>query len=442
MRKALLALLGLSVLVDLVLGSWASAFWDNYVNTWLPELRLLADAQADDVRLLGLVLGLCLLCYAAIQILAVVWIRADKEEGLTLALVFGGYLIVSSVITFLVFQGRIEFLLVDGLRGALITVFAVVLRNEPSTIRVLRLPDGRRRAVRDERRPATQRERPARRRTTPRSSESEGQRRDRTATRKPGESTREQGESRPDRTRRRRPVRRDEQASPPEAEGGRTHLRPVVTSKPVKQRERPASGTASDTEAQGRRGSFDSRATETTSDSDSARRMVNRSRTTEELLAEDVASYRRRSSSGGDNPLAVVVRGDLDAPRTPPMTGGTLRNGSDRDSGTRSSSEEEAPDTGRKRRRRRRRPRSQEGGPVEQDREEDNGGIATKDDARPVSEEESEDRQRDAGREGPAITEALDVLSMLEPTDDDLDDDGPAFGRSRRPDRRRGGRRR
>ncbi len=440
MRKALLALLGLSVLVDLVLGSWAGAAWESYVNTWLPDLRLLAGAQADDVRLLGLVLGLCLLCYAAIQILAMVWIRAEKEEGLTLALVFGGYLIVSSVVTFLVFQGRIEFLLMDGLRGALMTVFAVVLRNEPSTIRVLRLPDGRRRAVRDERQPAVKRERPARRRSSARSSERDYRHMDRTAARKSGESARGEGESRPGRTRRRRPDKRDEQASPPEAEGGRTHLRPVVTGKPVKQRSRPVSGSAAEKEAHGRRRSLDRRPPDVPSETDPARRTANRSRTTEELLAEDVASYRRRSSSVGDNPLAVVVRGDLDGPRTPPMTAGSLHNGTGRDSGGRTSSEDEAPGTSRKRRRRRRRPRSQEGDPAGQDRDEDDGEIATQADSQPVSGAGREDPRRDADREGPAITDALDMLSMLEPGDDDLDDDGPAFGRSRRPDRRRTGR--
>ena len=70
------------MLVDLALGAWASVAWESYVDRWLPNLQPLVGAQAQDVRLLGLVLGFCLLCYAAIQILAISWIRNEKEEGL------------------------------------------------------------------------------------------------------------------------------------------------------------------------------------------------------------------------------------------------------------------------------------------------------------------------------------------------------------------------
>lgn len=440
MRRALLALLGLSVLVDLTLGAWASVAWESYVNKWLPDLRLLAGVQADDVRLLGLVLGLSLLCFAAIQILAIRWVRDEKEEGLTLALVFGGYLIVSSVITFLVFQNRVEFLIVDGLRGALLTVFAVVLRNAPATIRVLRLPDDRRRAGRDQDRPAARRERPGRQRFSTRSPERDDRRRDRPVAVNTGERTRENGEGRPTRARRRRSGRQDEQASSPESDGGRKHLRPVVTAKPSRRGARPAAVKTTGVETQVRSGSPDSRAPETDSDH-AAARVANRSRTTEELLAEDVARYRRRPSSGGENPLAVVVRGDLDAPRTPSMSASLQRTDSDRDSSEKASSDNDAPGTSRKRRRRRRRPRSQESDGVASDSGDEIDEAARRSDPTSVSDEESEDRTRDVGREGPAITEALDMLSMLEPAEDDSYDDEPVYGRSRRPNRRRSGRR-
>lgn len=135
MRNVLYLLLALSVLADLVLGTWAGAAWGSYARTW----RLDELVDSDGGRLLGLVLGLCLFCFAALQILAGWWIRQDKEEGFRLLILFGIYLMVSSVVTFLAFARR-EFLLVDGLRGAAFTVLSVMLLTRPSTVTELRLP--------------------------------------------------------------------------------------------------------------------------------------------------------------------------------------------------------------------------------------------------------------------------------------------------------------
>ncbi len=140
MNIALLVFLGLSVLVDLALGAWASAAWGSFTSVWKLHFEDLGMPAAGDAHLLGLVLGLALLCFAAVQILAMVWTRAQKEEGPRLAILFGIYLIVSSIVTAVLFRNRLEFLLVDGIRGAALCVLAVLALNEPSTVRSLRLP--------------------------------------------------------------------------------------------------------------------------------------------------------------------------------------------------------------------------------------------------------------------------------------------------------------
>jgi hypothetical protein len=135
MNIALYVVLGLSALLDLTLGAWASVYWESFAARW----HLAGLVESPEARLMGAVLGLCLICFAALQLLAGWWIRSEKEEGHRVVILFGIYLMVSSILTFVFFH-RTEFLLVDGLRGAALTVLAVVALNAPPTVKALRLP--------------------------------------------------------------------------------------------------------------------------------------------------------------------------------------------------------------------------------------------------------------------------------------------------------------
>lgn len=147
MKVTLSVVLGFSVLVDLALAAWAGVAWGpaehgipSFLRFWLPSLVSLPGASAADARLLGLVLALCLLGFAALQALALRWVWTENEAGPRVAIVFGVWLVVSSLAVFLAFQ-RWEFLLVDGLRGAALAVFGVVALHAPATVRELRLPE-------------------------------------------------------------------------------------------------------------------------------------------------------------------------------------------------------------------------------------------------------------------------------------------------------------
>lgn len=144
MYRYLYALVGLSVALDIVLGAWASISWGSFATFWFhdPESVRVAGAQ-----LTGLVLALALLFVAALQGYAFWRIRAEDESGYRILILFSGYLVVSSLITFFYAQsssalkwGGIEFLVVDGLRGLLLGTFALLAMREPATVRELRLP--------------------------------------------------------------------------------------------------------------------------------------------------------------------------------------------------------------------------------------------------------------------------------------------------------------
>ncbi|MFN8548593.1 MAG: hypothetical protein U0527_11690 [Candidatus Eisenbacteria bacterium] len=146
MVQALIVLLGLSALLDVALGAWAGVAWRSFAGFWFPQNPSMAG---DDPHLLGVVLTFFLLFVAVLQGMALAWVRKEKPQGFAIATAFGGYLVVSSLVTFVVFR-RFEFLLVDGLRGALLVVTSMIGMNEPSTVRSLRLPA---RSERDERAP-------------------------------------------------------------------------------------------------------------------------------------------------------------------------------------------------------------------------------------------------------------------------------------------------
>lgn len=136
MVQALIVLLGLSALLDVALGAWAGVAWRSFAGFWFPQNPSMAG---DDPHLLGVVLTFFLLFVAVLQGMALAWVKKEKPQGFAIAAAFGIYLVVSSLVTFVVFR-RFEFLLVDGLRGALLAVTSMIGMNEPSTVRSLRLP--------------------------------------------------------------------------------------------------------------------------------------------------------------------------------------------------------------------------------------------------------------------------------------------------------------
>jgi hypothetical protein len=155
MNSLFLVVLGLSLLVDLALGAWAGAKFPHFANTWgLGGVAPASAAPAGVAHFLGWVLATCLIGFAAIQGIAFHWTRRGKDEGPQLAIVFGCWLVLSSLATFAFVSLRgsgsefasmgLRFLVVDGLRGAVLTVLGFLALRAPSVVRELRLPDGAR----------------------------------------------------------------------------------------------------------------------------------------------------------------------------------------------------------------------------------------------------------------------------------------------------------
>ena len=164
MHRILYVLVGVSVAIDVLLGAWASIGWESFARFWFRDPAAMTNAGT---QVIGLVLGIALLFYAALQAFAVRQIRSDDETGFPILIGFGGYLVVSAFITFAVAHaqgglkfGGIEFLLVDGLRGALLATFAVLAMKEPASVREIKLPSAQERArVRQPRERGEERER-------------------------------------------------------------------------------------------------------------------------------------------------------------------------------------------------------------------------------------------------------------------------------------------
>jgi hypothetical protein len=145
MNLALCWVLGFSAAVDLALGAWASVAWGSFKQTWFVQRHIVGGnplvGGEPQLRLMGLVLGLILLFFALLQGWAIRWIRKEQDSGFHLVILFGGYLVVSSIVTFWVFRG-VDFLILDGIRGAVLVALGFLAMNEPSTVTELRLPKG------------------------------------------------------------------------------------------------------------------------------------------------------------------------------------------------------------------------------------------------------------------------------------------------------------
>lgn len=149
MYRIFIPLVGISIAIDVVLGAWASTAWESFARFFFVDPAPL-DAGS---RLIGLVLGIALFFFAALQAFGLWRIRREDGTGYLILIAFSGYLVVSAVLTLVAAQvmgplkfGGFEFLLVDGLRGALLGTFAVLAMREPATVRELKLPSAAERA--------------------------------------------------------------------------------------------------------------------------------------------------------------------------------------------------------------------------------------------------------------------------------------------------------
>jgi hypothetical protein len=372
MSIALYLVVGLSALLDLALGAWASVAWRSFAGAW----RLHFAESTGDPQLLGLVLGLALIFFAVLQGLALWWIRREKEPGHWVLISFGFYLILSSLITFLAFHSRFDFLLVDGLRGALLVVLATAVLRAPATVRELRLPE-RSRPDRPRRKA------PGERGRGPREREERGR----------------GGPGRRGRERRERPG-----SGAPRAEGGRLPSSRSGGGSDRGQVRAPRAAGPAETGAQ-----------------DWSRRPLPASRAPEDLiLADSIPPRRARGAGDEDRPLTVVVKGDPDSLRVRPLD--EIESALDGTPRPLSSTGEGGPSSERHRRRRRRRSRGGErverlpaGDEVTEGPEDEPGDEPSGRTEERIS--HSEDRDRGTGHVSGAV-EALDMLSLLDPESD------------------------
>lgn len=142
MNAALNLVLWVSAILDLGLAAWAGFAWKSFATFWFAAP---VPPAGPEIRLLGFVITLMLVFFAALQFLIQRALQRDERSFLTVTLVFGSYLVLSSVATTLLpFAESLRyswgFLAVDGVRGALLTLFSALLLREPPSIRSLSLP--------------------------------------------------------------------------------------------------------------------------------------------------------------------------------------------------------------------------------------------------------------------------------------------------------------
>lgn len=139
MRLLLIAMLGISALVDLLIGGWMLLAWDSFARRWATSAwdtfasgRLLATNC--DTSVLGFTLGLFVLSIAGLAALCGLWTWQRRREGLSLSLLFGiGLLIFGIAIS--VRTGTLFNLALDSLRGLLIAAPAyTLLRREDENV--------------------------------------------------------------------------------------------------------------------------------------------------------------------------------------------------------------------------------------------------------------------------------------------------------------------
>ena len=139
MRLFLIVMLGLSTLIDLILGGWMLLAWDSFARRWAASAwESFASGQLlstiCDTSVLGFTLGLFVLSIAGLTALCALWTWKRQREGLSLSLLLGiGLLIFGIALS--VRTGTTFNLALDSLRGLLIAAPAFsLLRREPENV--------------------------------------------------------------------------------------------------------------------------------------------------------------------------------------------------------------------------------------------------------------------------------------------------------------------
>ncbi|MFT4679981.1 MAG: hypothetical protein ACI9RU_002307 [Litorivivens sp.] len=122
-KRVFVVLLGIQAALELVIGitllfSFSTALESGFGITYSSELDIL-----------GLALGLYLLLLTALLVLSMIWTIKGNNSGTTLGILLGVFLFTFGIATFIKF-GDTQALYVDGLRGLITIIFAVMARKE------------------------------------------------------------------------------------------------------------------------------------------------------------------------------------------------------------------------------------------------------------------------------------------------------------------------
>lgn len=152
MRLVLRVLLGLSALIELVVGG--ALLIQRGGHPWIAALLGRSDQSASELGFLALFLGLACVLGAALQLLALRWHLAERDEAYALINLYGGFLLLGGIALHLAFSRAAQSaaavqgapaawvpLIVDALRGLLLLVAGNVERISPQTLNRLSLPD-------------------------------------------------------------------------------------------------------------------------------------------------------------------------------------------------------------------------------------------------------------------------------------------------------------
>jgi hypothetical protein len=161
-------LIAVSGLIDAGAGIWfLAAAKEHPLLGWVIRQGAAGIAEGrlpSSVTFLSVFLGLACLLAAGLQLLALLWLRDEREEAYSLLNLYGGFAVLAGLALFLAFTNSAAarsatpfaaglFVAVVSLRGALLLTVGNVVHLSPSTLSELRLPSPSRAEARTAARP-------------------------------------------------------------------------------------------------------------------------------------------------------------------------------------------------------------------------------------------------------------------------------------------------
>jgi len=161
-------LIAVSGLIDAGAGIWfLAAAKEHPLLGWVMRQGAAGIAEGglpSSAIFLSLFLGLACLLAAGLQLLALWWLRDEREEAYSLLNLYGGFAVLAGLALFLAFTNSAGagsatplaawlFIVLVSLRGALLLTVGNVVRLSPSTLSELRLPSPSRAEARPAARP-------------------------------------------------------------------------------------------------------------------------------------------------------------------------------------------------------------------------------------------------------------------------------------------------